>query len=98
MHTGQFSQEVLKDDSLLRDPDMLSKDGSLGWQSAMWYWTTQGPHQALVEGRGFGGTIKAINGAIECGKGSSPQVEARVARFTRICQEMGIDPGSNLRC
>ncbi|CAM5612121.1 hypothetical protein STENM223S_05518 [Streptomyces tendae] len=44
----------------------------MAWKTGLWYWNTQSgpgtmtPHDAMVDGAGFGETIRAINGSLEC--------------------------------
>ncbi|MEH6420561.1 glycoside hydrolase family 19 protein, partial [Pseudomonas sp. CGJS7] len=57
---------------LLNNPDWVATNSAISWQTALWYWMTQRggasntPHQAMVNLRAFGETIRAINGGIEC--------------------------------
>jgi chitinase len=43
-------------------------------------------------------TIDVINGGIECGKPTPPQVEDRIGFYQRYCQMLGVDPGPALDC
>lgn len=52
----------------------------------------------LTSGQGFGATIRAINGALECDGANPDTVNARVAYFTEYCRQLGVSPGDNLRC
>ena len=60
------------------------------WKTAIWYWMTQkGPatrsaHDAVIGNFGFGETIRAINGSIECNGGNPAQVQSRIDQFNRI--------------
>lgn len=47
---------------------------------------------------GYGVVTNIINGGIECGKGSNPQVEDRIGFFKRYCTILGVSPGDNLDC
>lgn len=59
---------------------------------------TDSPH-ARIRSSGFGATIDAINGGLECGQGSTtPQAHARINRYLDICSRLGVDPGENLTC
>jgi hypothetical protein len=57
---------------LLNNPDRVKNEATIVYQTAVWYWITQnGPntmsaHAAITGGFGFGGTIRSINGALEC--------------------------------
>lgn len=46
----------------------------------------------------FGMTINIINGGIECGKATSPQVEDRVGFYRRFSQMLGVSLGDNIYC
>ncbi|MCC6648089.1 MAG: hypothetical protein IT374_21285 [Polyangiaceae bacterium] len=54
----------------------------------------------LAAGRveGFGLTIDIINGGVECGYPSPPQVKDRVAFYEKFCQVLGVDPGPAREC
>ncbi|AKQ65452.1 Endo-1,4-beta-xylanase A precursor [Myxococcus hansupus] len=86
------------------DPDLLARDANASWRSAFWFWTTQAgagsipAHRAMVEGRGFGETIRAINGAIECNGGNPGQVQSRINNYNRFTNMLGVSPGGNLGC
>ncbi len=56
------------------------------------------PHDAMVNGRGFGETIRSINGSIECNGGNPAQVQSRVDKYRQITSILGVDPGANLYC
>jgi hypothetical protein len=50
-------------------------------------------HKAFLNG-GFGDTIKAINGALECNGGNPGQVASRRQRFQTFCAALGVSPGA----
>ncbi|MCA2215804.1 glycoside hydrolase family 19 protein [Jidongwangia harbinensis] len=89
---------------LLHKPDLVKDDASVAYQTAVWYWMTQRgpgsmtPHQAMVDARGFGETIRSINGSLECNGGNPPQVQSRVAAYQRFTAILGVPPGNNLYC
>ncbi|MBL7256253.1 chitinase [Actinoplanes lichenicola] len=89
---------------LLNSPDLVKNDASVAWQTGLWYWMTQTgpgsmtPHAAIVNGAGFGETIRSINGALECNGGNPAQVQSRIDAYQRFAQILGVDPGSNLSC
>ena len=92
---------------LLADPDRVARDAAVAWKTALWYWMTQRggaettPHETMVASRGFGETIRAINGALECnatGLGHT-QMGSRVAYYQRFTQMLGVSIGSgHLTC
>ncbi|RLV04393.1 chitinase [Streptomyces griseocarneus] len=89
---------------LLHNPSLVQNDPAVSWKTALWYWNTQRgpgsmtPHDAIVNGRGFGETIRSINGAVECNGGNPGQVQNRVASYQRFTQLLGVAPGGNLYC
>ncbi|KAJ6433512.1 hypothetical protein OIU84_017241 [Salix udensis] len=48
--------------------------------------------------QGFGATIRAINGALECDGANPATVQARVGYYTDYCNQLGVAPGDNLTC
>ncbi|GAA0432772.1 glycoside hydrolase family 19 protein [Streptomyces luteireticuli] len=89
---------------LLHNPSLAQNDAAVSWKAALWYWNTQRgpgtmtPHEAIVNGRGFGETIRSINGAMECNGRNPGQVQSRVASYQRFTQILGVAPGGNLSC
>jgi predicted chitinase len=69
------SSALYGDDRLIQNPDQVATDPAIGWATAAWFWKT---NVHAVSGT-FGGTLKAINGALECDGGS--HAENRVLRF-----------------
>lgn len=76
----------------------------MAWKTGLWYWNTQSgpgtmtPHNAIVNGAGFGETIRSINGSIECNGGNPAQVQSRINTYQAFVQILGTTPGSNLSC
>ncbi len=68
------------------------------------YWNTQSgpgsmtPHNAMVNGAGFGQTIRSINGSLECDGKNPAQVQSRVSAYQRFAQVLGVSPGAGLYC
>ena len=89
---------------LLRNPDLVKTNSSVAWQTGLWYWMTQRgpgsmtPHDAMVGSRGFGETIRSINGSLECGGRNPAQVQSRVDAYKRFTSILGVTPGGNLSC
>ncbi|MEJ6000900.1 chitinase [Paucibacter soli] len=93
---------------LWSDPDLVVRDASVAWQTALWYWMTQAgpgrmsPHQAMVSGAGFGETVRAINGLIECDRPQDAQAQAKLARraefYRRAAALFQVPPGAALGC
>ena len=91
------SKFIFKDNGrkLVQDPDILEKDPAIATQASLWYWMTQNsaaaltPHDSIVKGKGFGETIMAINGDLEC-RGKNPgQVNSRVRNYREILENLG---------
>ncbi|MBH5338045.1 chitinase [Streptomyces pactum] len=89
---------------LLRDPWRVERDPAVAWKTGLWYWNTQRgpgrmtPHDAMVNGAGFGETIRSINGTLECNGGNPAQVQSRVDKYQRFTQILGVPTGANLYC
>ncbi|QXE38825.1 chitinase [Streptomyces sp. GMY02] len=90
--------------NLLADPWRVERESAVAWKTGLWYWNTQTgpgtmtPHNAMVNGRGFGETIRSINGSLECNGGNPGQVQSRINNYQRFVQILGTTPGSNLSC
>ncbi|KAF5175562.1 Endochitinase [Thalictrum thalictroides] len=57
--------------------------------------TIQCRHDQSGRVRGFGTLSNIINGGIECGKGSSPEVADRMRFYRRYCGILGVVPSDN---
>ncbi|KAL6634704.1 hypothetical protein ACP70R_027375 [Stipagrostis hirtigluma subsp. patula] len=79
------------------DPDAVARSAVVAFRAALWYWMGA-VHDAIVSDQGFGATIRAINGALECDGKNPASVNDRVAYYKQFCQDFGVDPGSNLTC
>ncbi|PKA55936.1 Chitinase 5 [Apostasia shenzhenica] len=80
----------------LNSPETVANDPTVSFKAALWYWMNRGVHSALSSG--FGATIRAINGAVECDGGNLPEVNDRVKSYEDFCSQLGVDPGGNLTC
>jgi predicted chitinase len=89
---------------LLGNPWLVQNDAAIAWKTALWYWMTQRgpgtmtPHDAMVNQRGFGETIRSINGSLECNGGNPGQVQSRVDNYNRFVGILGVPAGGNLYC
>ncbi|PUZ47789.1 hypothetical protein GQ55_7G194300 [Panicum hallii var. hallii] len=79
----------------LGDPGRVAQDPVVSFKSALWFWMDN-VHQVVPQG--FGATIRAINGALECGGRNAAEMNQRVRFYKQYCQQLGVDPGSNLTC
>ncbi|XP_010687453.2 endochitinase EP3 [Beta vulgaris subsp. vulgaris] len=80
----------------LNAPETVANNAVTAFRTAFWFWMNN-VHSVIVNGQGFGASIRAING-IECNGGNSAAVTARVGYYTQYCQQLGVSPGNNLRC
>ncbi|PJM95287.1 glycoside hydrolase family 19 protein [Streptomyces sp. CB01373] len=89
---------------LLNNPSLVQTDASVAWKTGLWYWNTQSgpgsmtPHNAMVNGAGFGQTIRSINGSLECDGRNPAQVQSRVTTYQQFTQILGVSAGANLYC
>jgi chitinase len=81
----------------VNDPDAVARSPVVAFQAALWYWMNS-VHDIIVSGQGFGATIRAINGALECNGKNPNAVNDRVAFYKQFCQQFGVDPGTALTC
>lgn len=79
----------------LNAPETVANDPVISFRTALWYWME---HVHSVLSQGFGATIQAINGALECNGNNPETVQSRVRYYTQYCQQLGVDPGDNLTC
>lgn len=86
----------------INNPEIVAQDATISFKTALWFWMTQQSptcHDAMVNGQGFGATIQAINGGLECGSGANvAEQQDRINLYTSFCSILGVDPGSNLSC
>ncbi|KAJ1271696.1 hypothetical protein BS78_06G145700 [Paspalum vaginatum] len=79
----------------LGNPDIVAQDAVISFKTALWFWMNN-VHQVMPQG--FGATIRAINGAQECNGKNTAEMNDRVALYQQYCQQLGVNPGSNLTC
>ncbi|WP_231591820.1 glycoside hydrolase family 19 protein [Cellvibrio sp. pealriver] len=84
---------------LRANPDLVQQNATVAWQTALWFWMTQSgagfrpAHDSIVNGNGFGETIRTINGALECNGGNPAQVQSRINDFNRFLNILGTTAG-----
>jgi predicted chitinase len=89
---------------LLHDPYKVEKDAAVSWKTALWFWNTQRgagtmtAHDAMVNNKGFGETIRSINGALECNGKNPAQRDDRINLYKKFVGVLGTDAGGNLSC
>ncbi|KAJ0435427.1 putative chitinase [Helianthus annuus] len=79
----------------LNNPEIVATDPVISFRTALWYWMN---NVRPVIGQGFGATIRAINGPLECDGGNPATVSSRVQYYTQYCNQLGVATGDNLRC
>lgn len=90
--------------NLKDDPDLVARDATISWRTGLWFWMTQTgagtmtAHDAMVNNRGFGETIRTINGALECGGKNPGQVQSRVNNYLNFTGKLGVSAGTNTGC
>ncbi|XP_075489588.1 endochitinase EP3-like, partial [Primulina tabacum] len=82
----------------LNNPEIVATDAVISFKSALWFWMKNCHDAAITPPQDFGATIRAINGQHECNGADPSAVEARVQYFKDFCNQLGVDPGTNLRC
>lgn len=89
---------------LRRNPERVAQEPWLAWATALWFWMTQTgagsmtAHSAMVNGIGFGETIRTINGGLECNGANPGTVNLRIGYYQEITGLLSVHPGSNLGC
>ncbi|MFJ3697418.1 chitinase [Streptomyces sp. NPDC090052] len=89
---------------LLHDPYQVERDAAVSWETGLWFWNSQKgagtttPHDAVVNGRGFGETIRSINGDLECNGKNPAERNDRINLYKKFVAVLGTDPGGNLSC
>ncbi|KAK1294163.1 Chitinase 5 [Acorus calamus] len=81
----------------LRAPEMVAKNSVISFKTAFWFWMNN-VHSTITSEKGFGETIRAINGAQECNGKNPRAVQARVKYYEDYCRQLGVSPGGNLSC
>ncbi|KAL0456521.1 UNVERIFIED_CONTAM: Chitinase 5 [Sesamum latifolium] len=81
----------------LNNPEIVAHDRTVSFKTALWFWMNQ-CHGIMTSGQGFGATIRAVNGPKECDGTDPGTVSARVQYYRDYCNQLHVDPGTNLRC
>ncbi|KAK9058987.1 hypothetical protein SSX86_021605 [Deinandra increscens subsp. villosa] len=80
----------------LNNPEIVARDPVVSFKTALWFWM-ENVHWDFASGKGFGATIKAVNGN-ECNGKKRAAVTSRVAYYTGYCKQFGVPTGKKLRC
>jgi predicted chitinase len=90
---------------LLHNPYLVERDAAVSWKTGLWFWNSQRgagtmtPHDAMVNNRGFGETIRSINGDLECNGRNPGERQDRINRYQQFVRILGTDVGpGNLSC
>ena len=89
---------------LLDNPSLVQNDASVAWKTGLWFWNTSTgagtmtSHNAMVNSAGFGQTIRAINGSLECNGQNTAEMQDRINDYQQFTQILGVPAGSNLSC
>jgi predicted chitinase/chitodextrinase len=89
---------------LLDNPNLVQNDAAVAWKTGLWYWDTQSgpgtmtPHNAMVNGAGFGETIRSINGSLECNGQNTAEMQDRINDYQNFVNILGVPAGNNLSC
>ena len=90
---------------LLHNPYQVERDATVSWKTGLWFWNSQKgagsmtPHDAMVNGRGFGETIRSINGDLECNGKNPDERNDRINLYKKFVADLGTDVGSgSLSC
>ncbi|MCE3217017.1 hypothetical protein HAX54_010067 [Datura stramonium] len=81
----------------LNDPDIVAEITLIAFMTALVV-LMNNCHSLLTSDQGFGETIRAINGPLECNGNSPEPVARRVQYYIEYCQQLGVDTGNNLTC
>ncbi|XP_074320084.1 acidic endochitinase SP2-like [Silene latifolia] len=79
----------------LNNPEIVANDVVTSFKTALWFWMNN-VHSVLNQG--FGATIRAINGDLECNGKNQAEANDRIQLYQQYCQDFGVDPGQNLSC
>ncbi|KAK9138759.1 hypothetical protein Sjap_009353 [Stephania japonica] len=68
---------------LLRSPETVGNDPVVAFKTGLWFWNNT-CHSLVTSGEGFGATIRAINGFIECDGKNPATVRARALGWALV--------------
>ena len=103
--------EYLGVPTLLSNPGQVATNASLSWRGSMFFWMAWrdkdtnallvGPHYRFLH-EGFGASIRAVNGALECPPtgtaGGLAAAEHRKQLYAQYCAMLGVTPDAALAC
>ncbi|WP_329614567.1 chitinase [Streptomyces brevispora] len=90
---------------LLNNPYQVERNPAIAWKTGLWFWNTQSgagtmtAHNAIVNNKGFGQTIRSINGALECDGKNPAERNDRINLYKQFVAVLGADVGGgDLSC
>jgi predicted chitinase len=89
---------------LLHNPELVAQDAGISWKTGFWFWMTatgagsHTSHDAIVQGLGFGETIRSINGGLECNGKNTAEMQDRINFYNTFTTLLGVSPGPNEGC
>ncbi|KAL2456878.1 carrot EP3-3 chitinase [Forsythia ovata] len=81
----------------LNNPQIVATNNVVSFKTGLWFWMNQ-CHDIITSRQGFGATIRAVNGLLECDGANPNTVNARVKYYREYCDILGVHPGNNIRC
>ncbi|OMP09563.1 Glycoside hydrolase, family 19, catalytic [Corchorus olitorius] len=79
----------------LNAPEIVAKDPLISFKASVSYWMN---NVAGVMNKGFGATIRAINGDHECDGKDRAKVQSRIDFYRKYCSQLGVAPVGNPAC
>jgi len=97
---GQAGDYLGVGNTLLNNPDQVAQDAKLAWRASLFFWMGWkrtdgmvgilfGPHSRFLND-GFGASIAAVNGRLECPSTASEQAHKRQMFYQSFCQKLGV--------
>lgn len=90
---------------LLHNPYQVERNAAVSWETGLWFWNSQKgagrmtAHNAMVNGNGFGETIRSINGDLECNGRNPDERNDRINLYKKFVGTLGTGVGGgNISC
>jgi hypothetical protein len=88
--------DYLRRPEIFSNPDIVMHDATANWQTVQWFWVTSVQPQFQRTGVTLAGSVRAINGGLECDSG--PISGQRVKYIQCFQQQFGVAVDYNTRC
>lgn len=85
----EASQALYGNDQLFKDPDRVASNPKDAAGTSIWFWEKKVMSNKEATSK-FGLTTKAINGALECGKGKTPTATKRWENYQKIAKALNV--------